>query len=116
MFLFAAIGTLVSQLVHVIRDRLERVNTGIGATLRNCARDQNPRRRQFIVSRSCKNLIKSGGCSKRGELELVLERYESAPPPIHIVHREGRHATAKVRTFVDMMIERLRGDSAIVGR
>jgi hypothetical protein len=51
-----------------------------------------------------------------GELELVLERYESAPRPIHIVHREGRHAMAKVRTFVDMMIERLRGDSAIVGR
>jgi DNA-binding transcriptional LysR family regulator len=44
-----------------------------------------------------------------GELKLILEKYQPPPLPIHIVHQEGRHASAKVRTFVDMMAERLRG-------
>jgi DNA-binding transcriptional LysR family regulator len=48
-----------------------------------------------------------------GELRLVLEEYEPAPWPIHIVHREGRYATAKVRAFVDWMAERLRTDKAL---
>ncbi|MCI0666908.1 MAG: LysR substrate-binding domain-containing protein [Methylococcaceae bacterium] len=48
-----------------------------------------------------------------GELRLVLEEYEPAPWPIHIVHREGRYATAKVRAFVDLMAERLRADTAL---
>jgi DNA-binding transcriptional LysR family regulator len=47
------------------------------------------------------------------ELSLVLEKYEPPPRPIHIVHREGRHASAKVRAFVDLMVERLRADPAI---
>ena len=49
-----------------------------------------------------------------GELKLVLEKYEPQPLPIHIVHQEGRHTSAKVRTFVDMMAERLRMDPALV--
>lgn len=48
-----------------------------------------------------------------GELKSVLKEYESRPRPIHIVHREGRHASAKVRTFVDLMAERLRADRAL---
>lgn len=49
-----------------------------------------------------------------GELKLVLEKYEPHPLPVHIVHQEGRHASAKVRTFVDLMIQRLRKDLAVL--
>ena len=49
-----------------------------------------------------------------GELKLILQKYEPPPLPIHIVHQEGRHASAKVRTFVDLMIQRLRNDLALV--
>jgi DNA-binding transcriptional LysR family regulator len=47
------------------------------------------------------------------KLKLVLETFEPPPWPIHIVHREGRYATAKVRAFVDLMAERLRADPAL---
>jgi DNA-binding transcriptional LysR family regulator len=46
-----------------------------------------------------------------GELALVLEKHEPPPKPIHIVHREGRHASAKVRAFVDLMVARLSADA-----
>jgi DNA-binding transcriptional LysR family regulator len=49
-----------------------------------------------------------------GALKFVLEKYEPQPLPIHIVHQEGRHASAKVRTFADMMVERLRKELAFV--
>jgi DNA-binding transcriptional LysR family regulator len=48
-----------------------------------------------------------------GDLRIVLEEHEPAPRPINIVHREGRHASAKVRAFVDLMTERLRNDRAL---
>lgn len=41
-------------------------------------------------------------------LVSVLEGYEPAPLPIHLVHAEGRRAPAKIRAFVDMARERLR--------
>lgn len=50
---------------------------------------------------------------ERGELEIVLEDFEPTPRPIHIVHREGAQAPARVRAFVDLMAERLRGDRAL---
>lgn len=53
---------------------------------------------------------------EKGELAILLERYESAPRPIHVVHREGHKASAKVRTFVDLTVERLRADPALNGR
>ncbi len=43
-----------------------------------------------------------------GALVSVLEDYEPAPLPIHLVHAEGRRAPAKIRAFVDMARERLR--------
>ena len=49
-----------------------------------------------------------------GELKLVLEKYEPQTRPIHIVHQEGRHTSAKVRAFIDLMAERLRTDLARV--
>jgi len=48
-----------------------------------------------------------------GELKIVLENYEPAPRPVHIVHREGRLASTKVRAFIDLMAERLRKDKAL---
>jgi DNA-binding transcriptional LysR family regulator len=48
-----------------------------------------------------------------GALKGVLDEYEPEPRPVHIVHREGRLATAKVRAFVDLMAERLRADRAL---
>ena len=45
-----------------------------------------------------------------GRLVVLMPEYESAELPLHILHREGRHASAKVRTFIDLMAERLRGN------
>lgn len=50
---------------------------------------------------------------ERGELKILLSEFESKPLPIHIIHREGRYASAKIRSFVDLMVERLRGNKAL---
>jgi len=46
-----------------------------------------------------------------GELVLILEEFGQAPIPVNVVHREGRYASAKVRSFVDLIAARLRQDS-----
>ena len=43
----------------------------------------------------------------------VLEEFEPPPQPIHIIHQDGRLASAKVRTFVDFIVERLRADPSL---
>lgn len=43
-----------------------------------------------------------------GSLKVILEDYELKPRPVHIVHSEGRYASAKIRAFIDLMAERLR--------
>lgn len=48
-----------------------------------------------------------------GKLKTVLSEYEEAPLPIHVIHREGRHGSAKVRSFVDLAVEKLRADKAL---
>lgn len=48
-----------------------------------------------------------------GRLKTVLSEYEDAPWPIHVVHREGRYGSAKVRSFVDLAVEILRTDKAL---
>jgi DNA-binding transcriptional LysR family regulator len=48
-----------------------------------------------------------------GELKIVLAEYEPPSLPIHVVHSEGRQASAKVRTFVDLLVGRLRADKAL---
>ncbi len=48
-----------------------------------------------------------------GELKIILSDYELPPSPIHILHREGRYASAKIRCFVDLMVERLRADKTL---
>jgi len=49
-----------------------------------------------------------------GTLVAVLEDCTGEPLPVHVVHREGRHASRKVRAFLDLAIERLRGNPALV--
>lgn len=46
-------------------------------------------------------------------LRVVLAEYEPPPLPIHVIHREGRHAMQKVRAFLDLAIERLRADKSL---
>ncbi len=48
-----------------------------------------------------------------GKLKVVLSEFESPKVPIHIVHREGRHASAKMRAFIDLMAERLRAEPSL---
>lgn len=48
-----------------------------------------------------------------GRLEIVLPEFEGPPLPIHVVHQEGHRVSAKVRAFVDFMVERLRADRRI---
>ncbi|PCI75432.1 MAG: LysR family transcriptional regulator [SAR86 cluster bacterium] len=43
-----------------------------------------------------------------GKLKIVLENFELPALPVHIVHREGRWASTKVRAFIDLMAKRLR--------
>jgi DNA-binding transcriptional LysR family regulator len=42
---------------------------------------------------------------KGGRLKIVLAKFEQAPLPIHIVYPTSRLMSAKVRTFVDLVIE-----------
>lgn len=48
-----------------------------------------------------------------GKLKTVLSEYEETPLPIHVIHREGPHGSAKVRRFVDLAIEKLRANMAL---
>ncbi len=48
-----------------------------------------------------------------GQLRVLLPQYEPPALPVHILHREGRHASAKVRAFIDLLAERLRSNSTL---
>lgn len=48
-----------------------------------------------------------------GTLKAVLTEFEDAPLPVHVIHREGRHGSAKVRSFVDLAVEKLRAHTAL---
>jgi len=50
---------------------------------------------------------------RAGQLKTVLSQYEPPALPIHVVHREGRHASKKARAFIDLAVERLRADNAL---
>jgi len=45
---------------------------------------------------------------KSGHLRVILRDFEPEPIPIHVIHREGRNAAARVRAFVDFAVEHLR--------
>lgn len=48
-----------------------------------------------------------------GELEIVLQAFELAPLPIHVVYQGGRKAPARVRSFVDLAVQGLREHPAL---
>lgn len=48
-----------------------------------------------------------------GRLKTVLSECEPEVLPVHVVHREGRHASQRVRAFLDLAIERLRNDATL---
>jgi DNA-binding transcriptional LysR family regulator len=48
-----------------------------------------------------------------GTLKAVLTEFDDALLPVHVIHREGRQGPAKVRSFVDLAVERLRADAAL---
>ncbi len=48
-----------------------------------------------------------------GELRIVLDAFEAPRLPLSVVHREGRYASVKVRTFVDLMVARLRAEMSL---
>lgn len=48
-----------------------------------------------------------------GQLEILMPQYQPPELPVHILHREGRHASTKVRAFIDLMANSLRGDGTL---
>jgi DNA-binding transcriptional LysR family regulator len=50
---------------------------------------------------------------RAGRLKTVLPEFEPAALPVHVVHREGRHAPQRVRAFLDLAIEKLRQNAAL---
>ena len=48
-----------------------------------------------------------------GQLKTVLGECEPGILPIHVVHREGRHASQKARAFIDLAVDRLRADKSL---
>ena len=48
-----------------------------------------------------------------GTLETLLTEFEEAPLPVHVIHGEGRHGSAKVRSFVDLAVAMLRANTAL---
>ncbi|MFZ6777974.1 LysR substrate-binding domain-containing protein [Undibacterium sp. Ji83W] len=49
-----------------------------------------------------------GGYFDDGQLCRIMQAYETASLPVHVLHREGRYANAKVRSFVDLIVAQLR--------
>lgn len=50
---------------------------------------------------------------QNGQLKIILSDYEYPALPIHILHREGRNSSAKVRAFIDLVAEKLKADSSL---
>lgn len=50
---------------------------------------------------------------EQNKLKIILVEYEAPSLPVHIVHREGRHASTKIRSFIDLMASRLRANKSL---
>jgi len=48
-----------------------------------------------------------------GRLVMLLGEFELPALPVHVVHREGQHASKKARAFIDLVVERLRANPAL---
>lgn len=47
---------------------------------------------------------------ERKPLQLILEEFEEEPWPVHVVHREDKLGSSKVRSFIDHIVESLRSN------
>ena len=56
------------------------------------------------ASRACWPIRPPRGL-KRGRLKIVLAKYEQPALPIHIVYPTSRLLSAKVRAFIDLVVE-----------
>lgn len=45
---------------------------------------------------------------KQGDLRLILEEYAEDPWPVHVMHRESKYGSSKVRSFIDFIVAKLR--------
>jgi DNA-binding transcriptional LysR family regulator len=52
-------------------------------------------------------------CLIDGRLQPLLAEFELPSLPVHVVHREGQHASRKARAFIDLVVERLRANPAL---
>jgi DNA-binding transcriptional LysR family regulator len=43
-----------------------------------------------------------------GRLKIILDDFEEAPWPVHVVHRESKFGSSKVRNFIDLLVAHLR--------
>ncbi|MRW84150.1 LysR family transcriptional regulator [Pseudoduganella sp. FT26W] len=43
-----------------------------------------------------------------GRLQIILSDYEEAQWPVHILHRQGKFGSSKVRSFIDLLASSLR--------
>lgn len=50
---------------------------------------------------------------KNGALKIILSDFQLPAIPVHIIHREGRTASSKVRCFIDLIARRLREDQEL---
>jgi DNA-binding transcriptional LysR family regulator len=50
---------------------------------------------------------------KNETLKTILSDYQLPAIPVHIIHREGRMASSKVRCFIDLMTQRLRQEKTL---
>jgi len=48
-----------------------------------------------------------------GELVSILQDFEPAAIPVHIVHREERRSSSKIRSFIDLLAHRLRSENSL---
>ncbi len=48
-----------------------------------------------------------------GQLVRLLQAWESPALPVHVIHREGRSASAKVQAFVQLAVAELRANPAL---
>ena len=55
-----------------------------------------------LLSYQIKNEVENGA------LRLLLEDFEEEPWPVHVVHRQDRYGSSKVRSFIDSIVENLR--------
>ncbi|WP_177332266.1 LysR family transcriptional regulator [Pseudomonas sp. BMS12] len=49
----------------------------------------------------------------KGELEIILEAYETPALPVHVLYQGDKRVPAKVRTFVDFCTRRFQQDPAL---